>query len=117
MAAADGVFKCVYEGCIAGCDNVIERRPYHRNCTCALHESRKTSCSSHGLPKSKSVSYPIRKSWSEGCLALAAAAGAVGSAASSPSASPAVVSGGKIRRLGSCEVEDEDRVVFFKVGN
>ncbi|GMN36924.1 hypothetical protein TIFTF001_042536 [Ficus carica] len=127
MAAAEGMFKyCFYEGCIAGGDTGIERRPYHRNCSCALHKSRKSStsatsataahCASHGLPRSKSVSFPIRKSWSEGCLAFHAAAAAGSPAQSSPSASsPAVVAGGKSRRLGSFDEEDEDCVVFFKV--
>ncbi|RVW43744.1 hypothetical protein CK203_074138 [Vitis vinifera] len=38
--AAEGLLWGVYEGCISGCDMGIERRPYHRNCKCALHKSK-----------------------------------------------------------------------------
>lgn len=74
-ASTDGLLRCVYEGCLAGCDGAVERRPYHRYCSCALHKSRSNFPCSH----SRSLSYPIRKSWSENCLALMA---------SSPSSSP-----------------------------
>ncbi|KAF5193161.1 hypothetical protein FRX31_017253 [Thalictrum thalictroides] len=67
----DRLFRCVYEGCIPSNDTEIERRPYHRNCKCALHkESGKCSKSLHQDHK---ISYPIRRAWSESCLALAAA--------------------------------------------
>lgn len=105
-AAAEGFFRCIYEGCISGCDTAIERRPYHRNCSCALHQSgknKKSQCSHHGLPKTKNVSYPIRRAWSEGSLALMAAAS---SSQSSPASSPAAAAmfgvGGKNTQLGSC---------------
>ncbi|KAJ8768140.1 hypothetical protein K2173_021080 [Erythroxylum novogranatense] len=80
--AADGFFRYVGEGCLFGGDMGIERRPYHRNCQCALHKNRK-NCS-HGTSNSKNVSYPIRRSWSEGSLALTA------SCHSSPSSSPSM---------------------------
>ncbi|KAE8651541.1 hypothetical protein Csa_019473 [Cucumis sativus] len=81
--AADGLLRPIYEACI-GCDSEIHRRPYHRNCGCALHKSsRQPPHCSHS--KSKSISYPIRRSWSEGCLSLVLA-----SASSSPSSSPVV---------------------------
>ncbi|KAK1276611.1 hypothetical protein QJS04_geneDACA003778 [Acorus gramineus] len=38
--AADGLLRCVFEGCLRIFDTEIERRPYHRNCGCALHGSR-----------------------------------------------------------------------------
>ncbi|XP_048335759.1 uncharacterized protein LOC125423919 [Ziziphus jujuba] len=101
-APGDGVFRCVFDGSIAGCDTGIERRPYHRNCSCALHKSR-NHCS-HGWQKSKNVSYPMRRAWSEGCLSL------VASPNSSPSSSPAMV--GKSctnnHQLGLCEEEEEE---------
>ncbi|XP_024010766.1 uncharacterized protein LOC112086192 [Eutrema salsugineum] len=72
--AADGIFRCIFEGCISGLDSAIERRPYHKNCGCALHDGsrgggksqnkRRTSCRRHG--SSESISFPIRRSWSEG---------------------------------------------------
>ncbi|KAJ0029787.1 uncharacterized protein LOC116143602 [Pistacia vera] len=91
--AADGFFRCVYEGCISGGDTEIERRPYHRNCGCALHsksnnKGRGNYICPNGLPKCKNVSYPIRRSWSEGSLVLAA------SNYSSPSTSPLIELGG-----------------------
>ncbi|XP_057968343.1 uncharacterized protein LOC131157903 [Malania oleifera] len=81
--AADGLLRCVFEGCISGVDTAVDRRPYHRNCGCALHKSRRGAKCPHSLSRSPNVSYPIRRAWSEGCLALAA------SAHSSPSSSPA----------------------------
>ncbi|XP_021899274.1 uncharacterized protein LOC110815682 [Carica papaya] len=89
-AAADGLFRCIYEGCISGCDSAVERRPYHRNCSCALHNKSRPGNSNcpHSRSKTKNVSYPVRRSWSEGCLVLAAAA-ACNSNSSSPSCSPA----------------------------
>ncbi|KAF2602213.1 hypothetical protein F2Q70_00024339 [Brassica cretica] len=71
MSAADGIFRCIFEGCISGLDSAIERRPYHKNCDCALHDGAKKSqnqrrkpCRRHG--SSESISFPIRRSWSEG---------------------------------------------------
>ncbi|GMI97618.1 hypothetical protein HRI_003431100 [Hibiscus trionum] len=68
--AADGFFRSLlYVGCICGSDHGVERRPYHRNCRCALHDkSLHRNCSCR-FSTSKKVSYPIRRSWSEGCLA------------------------------------------------
>ncbi|GMI84245.1 hypothetical protein HRI_002093800 [Hibiscus trionum] len=100
--AADGLFRSLYEGCISGSNIGIEHRPYHRNCRCALHDKSQGNCP-HPFPKSKSVSYPIRRAWSEGNLAMAAGAP---SCHSSPSLSPPA-SGGK-HRLGPCKEEEED---------
>ncbi|XP_010506656.1 PREDICTED: uncharacterized protein LOC104783223 [Camelina sativa] len=73
--AADGIFHSIFEGCISGLDSAIERRPYHKNCGCALHDKpsgvgknqnqkRPPSCRRHG--SSESISFSIRRSWSEG---------------------------------------------------
>ncbi|KAL5547671.1 hypothetical protein UlMin_002902 [Ulmus minor] len=102
-AAADGLFRCVYDSCIAGGDT-RERRPYHRNCGCALHKSRKDSCS-HGRHKSTSVTYPIRRAWSEGSLAMAAFSASAQSSPSSSSSSSSTATAGK----------EEGNGVFFKV--
>ncbi|XP_020209067.1 uncharacterized protein LOC109794003 [Cajanus cajan] len=80
MASADGLFRPIYEGCISAFDSDVERRPYHRNCGCALH-SKSTRACTHKSPRGNTVSYPIRRAWSEGTLATAAH--------SSPSSSPA----------------------------
>ncbi|KAG4949781.1 hypothetical protein JHK82_043001 [Glycine max] len=87
-AAADGLFRPIYEGCISAYDNDVERRPYHKNCGCALHsKSRRNSrACTHKLPKCNNVSYPMRRAWSEGSLSMASA---TTSAHSSPSSSPA----------------------------
>ncbi|CAA2969916.1 Hypothetical predicted protein [Olea europaea subsp. europaea] len=66
-AAGDGLLRGLFEGCISGGDMGIQRRPYHRNCNCALHKSR-GRCSHP--PKNTQVSYPVKRSWSESCLAL-----------------------------------------------
>ncbi|KAF3453012.1 hypothetical protein FNV43_RR03445 [Rhamnella rubrinervis] len=103
-SAADGVFRCVFDGCIAGCD-AIERRPYHRNCSCALHKSRQ-QCG-HAWHKTKNISYPMRRAWSEGCLSLHL----VASANSSPSSSPhaAVAKTNTTHHLGLFEEEEDDQ--------
>ncbi|MFS7945464.1 hypothetical protein Hanom_Chr06g00524601 [Helianthus anomalus] len=80
-AAGDGVFGNVFGGSISSDDIGIQRRPYHRNCSCALHKSGEHHCS-HASSLHK-VSYPIRRSWSEGSL-VAMTSAAAGSAGSSP---------------------------------
>lgn len=93
--AADGFVRPVYEGCISGGDSEVDRRPYHRNCGCALHSKSNNKGNNYncpnGSPKCKNnVSYPIKKSWSEGNLALGAS-----HHNSSPSASPLMELGGR----------------------
>ncbi|KAF8407200.1 hypothetical protein HHK36_006327 [Tetracentron sinense] len=75
--AAEGLLRCVFDGCISASDTDIERRPYHRNCGCAFHKSG-GGCS-NASPHNRKISYPIRRAWSESCLVLAA------SSCSSPS--------------------------------
>ncbi|XP_040996253.1 uncharacterized protein LOC121242474 [Juglans microcarpa x Juglans regia] len=110
-AVAEGLLRCVYEGCIAGCDTGIERRPYHRNCGCALHNKSRKAGSSNAAYSAKcckkNVSYPIRRSWSERSLALHASASS-SSHSSSPSSSPAPVvpvGAAAARREASSSVE------------
>ncbi|KAB2618842.1 hypothetical protein D8674_014711 [Pyrus ussuriensis x Pyrus communis] len=38
------MFQCVFEGSLSMQDTEIERRPYHKNCSCALH-SKSGVCS------------------------------------------------------------------------
>ncbi|KVH88315.1 hypothetical protein Ccrd_024157 [Cynara cardunculus var. scolymus] len=58
------MFQRLYGGCISTDEMVVRRRPYHSNCNCALHKfSGGGHCSSLGK-----VSYPIRRSWSEGSM-------------------------------------------------
>ncbi|KAM1046500.1 uncharacterized protein LOC126614059 isoform X1 [Malus sylvestris] len=125
-AAADGLFRCVYEGCLSELDIGVERRPYHRNCGCALHNKSPNKQCTHGGPKSKKVSYPLRRAWSEGNLALVASAGS--SVHSSPSSSPAKhhYAVGRLHQRRQShqqldtlcdedEEEDEEENVLFKV--
>nr|XP_016509106.1 PREDICTED: uncharacterized protein LOC107826618 [Nicotiana tabacum] len=107
-AAGDGLFRGVFDGCISGHDTGIQSRPYHRNCGCALHKSR-GNCA-HSSPY-RNVSYPIRRSWSESCLALAAASSGHPSPCSSSAA--AAMDGGK-KNLVRSTTEDHDDVVLFR---
>ncbi|ESQ33258.1 hypothetical protein EUTSA_v10005650mg [Eutrema salsugineum] len=80
MAAGsmDGMFRNILEGCISSCDSSMERRPYHKNCGCALHEKSRSARKNSNLGSrscrhkwSEIVWFPIRRSWSEGnCMAL-----------------------------------------------
>ncbi|KAG1364360.1 hypothetical protein COCNU_11G011870 [Cocos nucifera] len=68
-AAAQEMLQSVFDGCIAAFDTEIRRRPYHRNCSCALHQS---GALPKDLPCNTKVSYPVRRSWgaslvSSGC--------------------------------------------------
>ncbi|KAK1434654.1 hypothetical protein QVD17_00403 [Tagetes erecta] len=91
MASGDAIVGNVFGGSISSDDIAIQRRPYHRNCTCALHKSGENHCSHASLHK---VSYPIRRSWSESCLvAMTAAANAA-----SPGSSPSKVSNRQLNR-------------------
>ncbi|KAK9098428.1 hypothetical protein Syun_025473 [Stephania yunnanensis] len=78
------VMNCLYEGCLSVSDTEVERRPYHRNCGCALHRS---GGGTSGCSRRKEISYPMRRSWSESCLAFGLAA-ASGSGSSSPASLP-----------------------------
>ncbi|KAK7281495.1 hypothetical protein RIF29_09546 [Crotalaria pallida] len=100
-AGADGLFRPIYEGCISGYDHCVERRPYHRNCSCALHSKSRNICS-HKLP-GKNVTYPMRRAWSEGSLLVLAA-----SNNSSPSSSPALTNGVRSQQLGLLDEDKEE---------
>ncbi|XP_010440695.1 PREDICTED: uncharacterized protein LOC104723963 [Camelina sativa] len=66
MAAGsmDGIFRNIFEGCISSCDSSIQRRPYHKNCGCALHGGGSSIPCRH--ERSKIIVFPIQRSWSEG---------------------------------------------------
>ncbi|KAK9071685.1 hypothetical protein SSX86_008114 [Deinandra increscens subsp. villosa] len=63
MSTGDRIFQGVYGGCIS-IEDVMggQQRPYHCNCSCALHKS--ASGGGHCSHVSAKVSYPIRRSWS-----------------------------------------------------
>ncbi|KAG6437311.1 hypothetical protein SASPL_102225 [Salvia splendens] len=86
--AGDGFHDGIFEGCISGRDMNIERRPYHKNCKCALHKEH-GHCSH--ASRHNSISYPIRRTWSEGCLALMNLSSPITGAASPCHNSPSFV--------------------------
>ncbi|KAE9601756.1 hypothetical protein Lal_00040883 [Lupinus albus] len=79
-AGGEGLFRWVYSGCISNYDNCVEWRPYHRNCSCALHNKSPNNCN-HKFARCNNVSYSMRRAWSEGNLVLQ-------TSSSSPSPSP-----------------------------
>ena len=69
--AAEMMLRCVFEGSISMHDMEIERRPYHRNCSCALHSLKgvySTACLQH-----RKLSFPKKQSWSNFSLSTSAA--------------------------------------------
>ncbi|KAB2618846.1 hypothetical protein D8674_014715 [Pyrus ussuriensis x Pyrus communis] len=61
VAVAGMMFQCVFEGSLSMQDTEIERRPYHKNCSCALHS--KASICSHACQGN--ISFPKKQSWSD----------------------------------------------------
>ncbi|XWS70795.1 hypothetical protein CRYUN_Cryun03dG0080000 [Craigia yunnanensis] len=68
--AAEMMFRCVFEGSITMQDSLIERRPYHRNCDCALHKL-KGVCSSACSP-TRNISFPKKQHSGDCSLSLSA---------------------------------------------
>ncbi|XVE98488.1 hypothetical protein REPUB_Repub03eG0110900 [Reevesia pubescens] len=68
--AAEMMFRCVFEGSIVMQDSLIERRPYHRNCDCALHKL-KGVCSS-ACSRTRNISFPKKQPWGDCSLSLSA---------------------------------------------
>ncbi|ONH98556.1 hypothetical protein PRUPE_7G254100 [Prunus persica] len=65
------MFQCVFEGSLSMRDTEIERRPYHKNCSCALHKSKWGACSN---ACQRNISFPKKHSWSDGSLCMQATA-------------------------------------------
>ncbi|WCJ30061.1 hypothetical protein M5689_011645 [Euphorbia peplus] len=65
--AADLLVQSVFDGSITMHDLEIQRRPYHKDCNCALHNSQgiiaPTACSQHGT-----MSFPRKKSSTLSCF-------------------------------------------------
>ncbi|MFS8004631.1 hypothetical protein Hanom_Chr13g01228081 [Helianthus anomalus] len=111
-ATRDGVFGNVFEGSISNDDIGIQRRPYHRGCSCALHKSDEHH-GSHASSRHK-VSYLIRRSWNEGSL-VALTSVAAGSTASSPycASSPAKTMTTTVTTRLPLRGANVDRIVRF----
>ncbi|KAF9614441.1 hypothetical protein IFM89_018586 [Coptis chinensis] len=103
---AGALLQCVYSGSISIFDMEMERRPYHKNCTCALHSSKK-NCSNL-CPQRRQISVPTKQFWKECSLSLE------GTHHSSRSSSSAVVSRRiEITHLGPCCMVE---IFFFSGG-
>ncbi|KAK2965792.1 hypothetical protein RJ640_029392 [Escallonia rubra] len=69
-AAAEMMLQCILGGTLSVHDMDIERRPYHKNCSCALHKSKRehpTACSHHG-----NIFFPKKQNWNDSSLSRAA---------------------------------------------
>ncbi|CAL1414868.1 unnamed protein product [Linum trigynum] len=69
-AIASMLIQCAFDGCsvsISIHDTVIEKRPYHKNCKCALHK-QKGNCSHTRSTQRNVVSFP--KKTGGGSLAM-----------------------------------------------
>lgn len=65
--ACQMMFQCVFEGSISLHDMEIERRPYHKNCGCALHNLNDGICSK-ACPQQRYVSFSKKTSWTDYCM-------------------------------------------------
>ncbi|TKY73063.1 Cyclophilin peptidyl-prolyl cis-trans isomerase family protein isoform 1 [Spatholobus suberectus] len=60
IGASHMMLQCLFGGTISMNDMEVERRPYHKNCGCALH-NLKDICSNVGH-KQRHVSFPKKMS-------------------------------------------------------
>ncbi|KAK9947420.1 hypothetical protein M0R45_003046 [Rubus argutus] len=65
------MFRCVFEGSLSMQDTEIERRPYHKNCNCAMHKSKGGVCSN--ACQERNISFPKKQLWTGGSLCISAA--------------------------------------------
>ncbi|KAK8515531.1 hypothetical protein V6N13_139492 [Hibiscus sabdariffa] len=69
-AAAETMLRCVLEGSLLMQEMEVERRPYHRNCSCALHKLKGSVCSS-ACSRTGNISFTKRKTWNDCSLSMA----------------------------------------------
>ncbi|KAL4296048.1 hypothetical protein GQ457_12G024480 [Hibiscus cannabinus] len=65
-ATAMTMLRCVLEGSLVMHEIEVERRPYHRNCSCALHDLKGVVCSS-SCSRARNVSFSKKKTWRNDC--------------------------------------------------
>lgn len=73
--AAEMMLQCVFNGNLSLHDMHKERRPYHRDCDCALHKLKGTVCSDAYCSQKRNVSFPNNKkkqSWTDCSLSMSA---------------------------------------------
>ncbi|KAL5839907.1 hypothetical protein ACOSQ4_012515 [Xanthoceras sorbifolium] len=59
--AAEIVLGCVFNGSLSLHDLNIERRPYHKNCSCALHDLK--GVCSNTCSKKNNLSFHKKQAW------------------------------------------------------
>ncbi|KAK8597901.1 hypothetical protein V6N13_095295 [Hibiscus sabdariffa] len=65
-ATAETVLRRVLAGSLVMQEFEVERRPYHQNCSCALH-NLKGICSS-GCSRAMNLSFSNKKTWRNDCF-------------------------------------------------
>ncbi|EEF38885.1 conserved hypothetical protein [Ricinus communis] len=68
--AANLMLQCVFDGSISMHDIEIERRPYHRNCDCALHKFNAVNL--NACSRKRNIKFPTKKTSTHCSLTLAA---------------------------------------------
>ncbi|KAA3476820.1 Cyclophilin-like peptidyl-prolyl cis-trans isomerase family protein isoform 1 [Gossypium australe] len=64
------MIRCVLESSLVMQEIEVERRPYHRNCSCALH-NLKGVCSSAFCSRSRNVCFSKKKTLNDCSLSMA----------------------------------------------
>ncbi|KAG5593985.1 hypothetical protein H5410_035217 [Solanum commersonii] len=59
--AAAMMLQCVFDGSLSMSDMDIERRPYHKNCSCALHKQKGDISQPSTCVHSRNISFPKRQ--------------------------------------------------------
>ncbi|KAI6679206.1 hypothetical protein NL676_033087 [Syzygium grande] len=70
VAASQLLLRCAIHGSLSLNDMEVERRPYHRNCGCALHKVKGHGSCPDACPNSRKVSFPRKELCSDCLLSL-----------------------------------------------
>ncbi|KAL0334056.1 UNVERIFIED_CONTAM: hypothetical protein Sangu_1561800 [Sesamum angustifolium] len=76
MATGAAIFmsRCVFDGCLQMRDTDLERRPYHRNCKCALHKPKADCPHSAAAQWRRNVSFPSKQFTNERSFSVSTSA-------------------------------------------
>ncbi|KAL0345499.1 UNVERIFIED_CONTAM: hypothetical protein Sradi_4381200 [Sesamum radiatum] len=72
--AAVFMFRCVLDGSLQMRDTDMERRPYHRNCKCALHKPKADCPHSAASQRRRNVSFPTKQLTNKRSFSVSASA-------------------------------------------
>ncbi|KAL2228774.1 UNVERIFIED_CONTAM: hypothetical protein Sindi_1857100 [Sesamum indicum] len=72
--AAVLMFRCVFDGCLQMRDTDMERRPYHRNCKCALHKPKADCPHSAASQQRRNVSFSTKQFTNKRSFSVSASA-------------------------------------------